>query len=529
MRKSLKDKIKTIIRELRPHALWDLVKLVLFLLGGSGLMTLAYRLLAWFRDQPQDRITDLVIFGSSVFLLALAFAIGRYRRSRFPDTTLKQEQTAPKDQNTEQTVEILTPLDLRNVGWRQIVHGSVFPPDSDVQVLVYSPDELWYMQGPVDVKGCSWSCRCQFGDKGKPGRSYDIVAAFGKSLKLEKYEHLPEGLIKSKAITVNRNSDEDIIDCPDKQLHQTKIDDKSAIKDLVKVCVVKCETNIIKGGPPPYVDFGFWILSLSLHPVSVKSVNGYITFQKDATGDSIELEGVPKISPESRATNLAFRTDGWFRIRQPLDKNQVDWVESGSDQSLFYFHNLNIMVEGNGFEPVRLDVEKVQKRIPYWAQDACKFVYATVAEATAKIRELEGEKLSLKSQRQRLINGLPIRLIHAKPDYSSNPKLIFPSKVRCEFENISGVSIKIRNSEWIPGAGGVMAEMPATTLQIRIAGKWYPPEEIEEIHVAPGERFRNWIAPGKQFTENELQRRCVAKELGTVVFLVDGREVRVPV
>src|SRR5438445_9878124 len=94
MRKSLKDQLTTIIRELRPHALWDVIKLALFLLGGSGLMTLAYRLLAWFRDLPQDRITDLAIFGSSIFLLALAYAIGRSRRARFPATTSEQEQTA---------------------------------------------------------------------------------------------------------------------------------------------------------------------------------------------------------------------------------------------------------------------------------------------------------------------------------------------------------------------------------------------------------------------------------------------------
>jgi hypothetical protein len=121
----------------------------------------------------------------------------------------------------------------------------------------------------------------------------------------------------------------------------------------------------------------------------------------------------------------------------------------------------------------------------------------------------------------------PIRLIRAKPHYSSDSKLTFPSKVRCEFENTSGLSIKVRNSDWIPGAGGVTAELPAATLQIRVAGKWYPPDGTEEVHVPPGERFMNWIAPARQFTEDELQRRCDANDLGTIVLLVDGHEVKV--
>jgi hypothetical protein len=185
--------------------------------------------------------------------------------------------------------------------------------------------------------------------------------------------------------------------CPDKQIHQTRIDDKSAIKELVKVCMVKCDTSIIENGPPPYIDFDFRILSLSLHRVSIKSVDGYITFQKDATGNSIELIGTPRLQQESHAENLAFRaTDGWVRIRQPLDLNQAPWVKSGLDHSVFYFHHLNIMVEGDGFEPVRLDVDKVQKRIPYWAQDECGFLYATVAESEAKIRTVEAERDALK-------------------------------------------------------------------------------------------------------------------------------------
>jgi hypothetical protein len=327
----------------------------------------------------------ILVLGIAIGALALiGIGIPNLRRRR------RKEAVKPR-------VKILRPLDLGSVGWHRIVSGSVFPPDSGVQALVQFPNDGWYPQ-PTEVKGGLWTSNCRFGPREKAGGSYKIVAVHGATFK-DKKDELDEGWIKSEIVTVNRKSDEDIIDCSAKDLHQTKIDDKSAIKELVKVCMVKCDTSIIENGPPPYVDFDFWILSLSLHRVSIKSISGYITFQKDATGDSIKLIGTPELREESHAENIAFRsTDGWVRIRQPLDLNQAPWVKSGLDHSVFYFHHLNIMVEGDGFEPVRLDVDKVQKRIPYWPQDECKFLYATVAESETKVRELETANKALKTE-----------------------------------------------------------------------------------------------------------------------------------
>jgi hypothetical protein len=294
-------------------------------------------------------------------------------------------------------VMILTPLNTWIVGSRTTIRGSISPSENGrVQVLVRPVNDGWYLQPDALVRGSAWALNYRFERR---GFSYEIVAVRGASLSQSKYDELDPSWVKSEIIKVHRERDDDDIDCQDKHLHQTKIDDKSAIKELVKVCMVKCDTSIVENGPPPYVDFDFWILSLSLHRVSIKSVNGYITFQKDGTGNSIELMGTPKLREESHAENLAFRTtDGWVRIRQPLDLNQAPWVKSGSDQSVFYFHHLNIMVEGDGFEPVRLDVDKVQKRIPYWPQDECKFLYATVAESETKVRELETANKALKTE-----------------------------------------------------------------------------------------------------------------------------------
>ena len=172
-------------------------------------MTLAYRLLAWFRGLPQDRIADLVLFGSSVFLLGLAYVIGRYSWREPTETTIERINDPGGAQETALRVEILSPLDGSDLG-RQTVRGSVFPPDSTVQALVLAPNGLWYLQGPVEVKGRAWSCKCQFGVEGKPGNSYDVVAVHGKALRLPKYEreHLPNGIIKSNVIRVHRRSNE---------------------------------------------------------------------------------------------------------------------------------------------------------------------------------------------------------------------------------------------------------------------------------------------------------------------------------
>src|SRR6266511_4322230 len=82
MPKRLKEGIGIILRELRPHALWDVIKLVILLLGGSGIVTQAYRLLAHIRGLPQDYVADVIIFSGSILLLALAYLIGRIQRRR---------------------------------------------------------------------------------------------------------------------------------------------------------------------------------------------------------------------------------------------------------------------------------------------------------------------------------------------------------------------------------------------------------------------------------------------------------------
>ncbi len=311
-------------------------------------------------------------------------------------------------ENAKSEVKILTPLNDRNVGWRETVCGSVSLPEGDVQVLVEFPDGWWHLQSPVEVRGYSWSCRCEFGETGKYGHAYDVIALLGTSLKAEQYEHLPENVVRSNVVTVKRNSNEDFIDCPDVQLHQTRINDKNMITDLVKVCLVRCNPHITatEGDDRQYVDFDFWFLNLCLFPVSIESVLGSITFRKETSAEAILLAWNPILESKVAALNRPFRSDGRFNIRHFLAPHDVTTVASGSDKSEFKFHDLNIMITGGGVAGVRLAIpDFVFKGKPWIANAECDFIFASIAEAEAKIRELETANESLKSELNRLNRG----------------------------------------------------------------------------------------------------------------------------
>ena len=64
--------------EIRPNAAWDLVKYMLF--GGvAGLVVIGYRVLAYVRELPQDRVIDVAIFATSFVLILGAYGLAKYR------------------------------------------------------------------------------------------------------------------------------------------------------------------------------------------------------------------------------------------------------------------------------------------------------------------------------------------------------------------------------------------------------------------------------------------------------------------
>lgn len=131
----------------------------------------------------------LILFGSSTLQLIL------WRRRQ-----------AARTNNTKLPLEILSPFDNEEVGLYEIVRGQVFPPGSALQVLVFAGDKKWYPQPAVDVRGSSWSVKCQFGNLDTPSSgAYKIVAVLGDELREGMwYSDLPTAAPKSNIITVHR-------------------------------------------------------------------------------------------------------------------------------------------------------------------------------------------------------------------------------------------------------------------------------------------------------------------------------------
>lgn len=180
--------------------------------------------------------------------------------------------------------------------------------------------------------------------------------------------------------------------CSEPLLHDLKLGDKDAIKKWVKVCFVRCEPHInVTGDERQFVDFRVCILSLSLVEVSIEPVSGYITFIKAPPyEEAIRLDGKLKLEKNERALNQGFRSEGWFIVRQYIPDYQVGIVAAGNNQSTFYFQNLDIMITGEGFDPVRLDMPaQVQKGNPWTTNFETDFVFADVALLRSQIKYLQ--------------------------------------------------------------------------------------------------------------------------------------------
>jgi hypothetical protein len=300
------------------------------------------------------------------------------------------EESFPK--TPEPSVEILMPCDRWHVGSRLTIRGSVFPAGSKVQLLIKPSDEAWYVHNNIEVHGFSWSYNYQFGKRTRP---HQIVAIYGNSLKSPQYDDIPPNTIKSEIVMVQTDTNQaDLIDCSDKTLHQTKIEDKNQIGHLVIVCGVRYQ-KVQEGHAPAHIEFVFCILNMSLIPVSVESIDGHITYFIDGEFYSAKLP--PTLELKENASNLGFRQPGWFKIQQDFktegEANLL--LNAPHDTTLFQFNSLKIRVSAEDCS-MTLDTSHVsfKKRDNQWTQsDEIAFVSAEeqrkiIESSDAALREI---------------------------------------------------------------------------------------------------------------------------------------------
>ena len=105
-----------------------------------------------------------------------------------------------------------------------------------------------------------------------------------------------------------------------------------------------------------------------------------------------------------------------------------------------------------------------------------------------------------------------------------------PQKARCEFLNCTDFSYKVKVLSWDSGSRGLDADFWRGCLQLLIGGSWCPEwNGVEELHVPPGESFRFWLFPKGSLGNDEFKARVNLGHLGTVHFLINGKEIALPV
>lgn len=106
-------------------------------------------------------------------------------------------------------IGILSHSEGDHVGWRENIAGFIEKPDGFVQVFVESDSSrggrMFWKQWDVNVRGSSWRGQAQFGDEGKPGGEYQIVAIVGAKLVAKGARvSLPEDGVRSRPVRVIR-------------------------------------------------------------------------------------------------------------------------------------------------------------------------------------------------------------------------------------------------------------------------------------------------------------------------------------
>lgn len=306
-------------------------------------------------------------------------------------------------------IVIVSPRNNDGVEWHHMVHGSVIPPNAPVQVLVFSGDGLWYLQRHVEVRNSVWSVECTFGNEGKPGGSYNLIAVLGHELKEKTYKNLPDGLVTSDLVTVQRLLLQP--NCPEKWLHQLKAVDQDGINDLVRVAGIQYRPEIVKG-EPSYIEFRFAVFNNSVCEIGISdSITGEIRYGHNAK----KFESIPKM--EENQAKRCIRGPGYFTIRQWLNPAEAEYFSSpASNDTSFSFENLEVRFNGTdqcpNIKSTRLyTAHYFKKQEGFWLAYEPQIIFASDPRQWAELVGLErvrreSERAALISERDELKNRL---------------------------------------------------------------------------------------------------------------------------
>jgi predicted nucleotide-binding protein len=107
----------------------------------------------------------------------------------------------------------------------------------------------------------------------------------------------------------------------------------------------------------------------------------------------------------------------------------------------------------------------------------------------------------------------------------------FRPKVWVEIRNDSDDCLDLRHRGWVQTSFGIRIKTSLPSVQLKIGKHWCPEKEgVERLHVPPDETIQARVQPTEQHDMADLEKRCqIEGQIGTIVFLVNGNEVRIDV
>jgi hypothetical protein len=153
-----------------------------------------------------DHLNWLATPKGNLFVIIFGF-VWLFAVARWPS-----RRTTPEDEDPGRapSVKFLTPLNHGQVGPRRTVAGSVWPPNTKVQVFVMPGDGWWYTQGErrqATVNDSAWTIECTFSTpETRLGSNYEIIAIANANIREARISALPSDGIRSEKIKVRRSS-----------------------------------------------------------------------------------------------------------------------------------------------------------------------------------------------------------------------------------------------------------------------------------------------------------------------------------